>query len=223
MRVLLAAIGLLALIACDDESTGPSDEGRLRVVHAVADVPLVDVHLGSTLVKEDLAYKAVSDQLVTGGSWAVKVRKADASADLLSHTHDVQPRRGYTVVAYGTEAEPRALALTDDGSPPASGKARIRVGHAAAGSGNVDVYVVKAVGDLANATAAATSIAPGAASSYLTVDADTYIVILTATGTKNPVLTVEGAALTAGKVQTLLAVAKTGGGTPLESIMLSDR
>jgi hypothetical protein len=151
------------------------------------------------------------------------VRKQNAAADLVSVNHNVQADKDYTIIAYGSEAQPKSFALTDDKTAPAAGKARVRVVHAADGEPNVDVYVVKAAGDLATATAAATNIAPGAASAYVTKDADTYLVIFTGVGNKTAVLTVQNVDLANGKVRTVVAVEKVGGGTPLEGVKLDDR
>jgi hypothetical protein len=221
----IAALSVFALAACsDDDATNPVPQGRVRVVHAISDVPMTDVLLDGTKVKAGLAYKS-ADAYRTGtvGQHPVKVRKQNAAADLVSVNHNVQADKDYTIIAYGSEAQPKSFALTDDNTAPAAGKARVRVVHAADGEPNVDVYVVKAVGDLATATAAATNIAPGAASAYVTKDADTYLVIFTGVGNKTAVLTVQNVDLANGKVRTVVAVEKAGGGTPLEGVKLDDR
>jgi hypothetical protein len=223
MRKLLVMLGLAAIVGCDDDSTGPTAEGRLRIVHGVANVTLTDVLVGTGTVKTDLAYRGIVSVPVRAGTWPVKVRKADATADLVSVSREVEDDDSYTIVAYGTEAQPKSMVLTDDLALPAAGKAKLRAAHAADGRGNVDVYVVEAAADLATATAVATNVAPGAASTYATVDADTYVVILTAAGTRNAVLTVEDVELASGRVQTVVAVDKAGGGTPLEAVSIVDR
>lgn len=221
----LAALAFVALAACsDDDATNPTPQGRVRVVHAISDVPKADVLLDGTKVKAGLDYKnADGYRIGSAGQHAVKVRKENAAADLVSVNQNVQADKDYTIIAYGSEAQPKSIVLTDDNAAPAAGKARVRVVHAADGEPNVDVYVVKTQGDLAAATAAATNIAPGAASAYITKDADTYLVILTGVGNKTAVLTVQGVDLTNGKVRTIVALEKAGGGPPLEGVKLDDR
>ena len=221
----LAALAIVALAACDDDdATNPTPQGRVRVVHAISDVPKADVLLDGTKVKAGLDYKSADGYRIgSAGQHAVKVRKENAAADLVSVNQNVQADKDYTIIAYGAEAQPKSIVLTDDNAAPAAGKARVRVVHAADGEPNVDVYVVKAQADLATATAAATNIAPGAASAYITKDADTYLVILTGVGNKTAVLTVQGVDLTNGKVRTIVALEKAGGGTPLEGVKLDDR
>lgn len=224
-KYLVLALGLAAFTACDDDDgVGPDAHGRVRVVHAVSNVPSAAVIFGSTTVNPDLDYGAAHGYVdVDVGTWAVKLRKAGAAADLVSVQQVVAQAKDYTIVAMGTEAAPQHLALADDYAAPAANKAKIRFVHAAIGQGNVDAYVVKQAGDLAAAQPKAANLAPKAASAYVEVDADTYIVILTAAGTKTPVLTVNAVALTTGRVRTFVAVEKAGGGAPIEGVVLADR
>jgi hypothetical protein len=221
----LAALAVVGLAACsDDDATNPTPQGRVRVMHAISDVAKADVLIDGTKVKAGLDYKSADAyRLGSVGQHPVKVRKENATADLVSVNQAVQADKDYSIIAYGSEAQPKSIALTDDNSAPAAGKARVRVVHAADGEPNVDVYVVKTEAELANATAAATNLAAGAASAYITKDADTYLVILTGVGNKTAVLTVPGVDLTNGKVRTIVAMEKAGGGTPLEGVKLDDR
>jgi hypothetical protein len=228
MRKLFSAalLGLVAIAACDDDDdgVGPAQEGRLRVVHAVSNVTATDVYVDGTQIKADLAYKSVDPYRANdAGTRTVKVRKADAATDLVSINQTIQPNRDHTLIAYGTETQPKSISLTDDNTAPAAGKAKLRVVHAAAVQGNVDVYAVADEDDLDDATAAATNLAPGAASAYITLDAGTRFVILTGAGNRTPVLTVQGVDLGDGKIRTIVAVEKAGGGTPLEGVKLDDR
>lgn len=220
-----ATLALGALAACDDNGTEPIPQARVRVVQAISDVASADVLFGTEKVKAGLAYKGVYEDASTpAGAVTVKVRKAGATADIVSAAVTAEANKSYTVVALGTEAAPQQLSLVDDLTAPASGKAKVRVVHAAAGEAAVDVYVVKTAADLATATALKANLAAKSASDYLVVDANaTYLVILTTPGTKTPVLSVQAVALTAGKAYTVVAVEKAGGGGPLESVVLADR
>lgn len=220
-----AAIAVCTLAACDDNATEPQPKARVRVVQAISNVNSADVLFGTESKKSALAYKGVYENTSTpAGALTIKVRKAGATADLVSAAVTAEANKSYTVIALGTETAPKSLSLTDDITAPADGKARIRVAHAAAGQGPVDVYVVKAAADLATATAIKANLAEKAATDYVAVDANpTYLVILTTPGTRTPVLTVENVVLTAGKAQTVVAVEKAGGGAPMESVIVTDR
>lgn len=221
----ITTLALLALTACgDDDGTNPLPQGRVRVVNAMTNVAAADVLFGSDMKKTDLAFKGVYESAATpAGAVTIKVRKADATADLVSHQQTVAGGGAYTVIALGTEAAPQSLALTDDLAAPAAGKAKLRVAHAAAGQGAVDVYVLATAADLATATPQRTNLAVKTASDYLVVDGGAKVVILTGAGTKTTVLTVANVALTAGRALTLVATEKAGGGAPLESVTLVDR
>lgn len=221
---VLAALALIPLAACDDDdSTGPADEGRVRAVHAISDVATVDVLIDAAKVKAGMAY-ATADiyRAQDVGAHPVKIREANATTDLVSVNHTVAKDKDYTIVAYGSEAQPKSIVLTDNNAAPAANKAKVRVVHAADGEPNVDVYVVKDAGDVATATPAATNLAAGAASAYVEVAADTYLVVLTGAGNKTAVLTVQNVDLTNGKIRTIIAAEKVGGGTPLVGAKLND-
>lgn len=224
-KLLVLALGLAAFTACDDDDgVGPAPEGRVRVVHAISNVATADVLFGTTTVKAALAYKGAHGYAdIDAGARTIKVRKAGAAADLVSVPQTIVQGKAYTIVAMGTEAAPQHLALTDDFTNPAANKAKLRVVHAAMGQGNVDVYVLEELDDLAAATAKAANIAPKAASAYVEVDAGTYVVVLTAAGTKTPVLTMNAVALTTGRVRTIVAVEKAGGGAPIEGVVFADK
>lgn len=224
--LVAATLTLCALAACsDDNGTEPQQKGSVRVVQAISDVASADVLFGTTSVKTALAYKGVYVNASTAvGATTVKVRKAGATTDLASQAVTVENNKSYTVIALGTQAAPQQLLLSDDLTAPAEGKTKIRVVHAAASKGAVDVYVVKTAADLATATAAKANLATKAATDYVTVDANpTYVVILTTPGTKTPLLTVTGVTSTTGKVNTVVAVQKAGDATTLEGVILTDR
>lgn len=223
-QLALAAFALLALTACDDDDpTNPVEQGRVRVVHAISDVTTTDVLMDGNLVKADLAYKtADAYRARTVGEHPIKVREANAAADLVSIDHDIDADEDYTIIAYGSETAPKSLVLTDDNAAPAAGKAKVRVVHAADGEPAFDVYVVEDEGDVATANPVASDIVAGEATAYVAIDAATYFVVLTEVGEKTEVLSVGNVDLTNGKIRTILAVEKAGGGGPIEGVKLND-
>lgn len=218
------AIAALFTTACgDDDPTGPDTTGRIRAVHAISNVANVDVLLGTTTYKSNLAYKSQDGfRAVAPGTIAVKFRKAGVATDLVSASTPVTSLGDRTVIALGTEAAPQTLVLVDDNGAPAAGKVKLRVVHAAASASAVDVYVLANANELANATPAKGNLASKAASDYLVRDAGTFVVILTTAGTKTPLLTVADVQVATGKIRTIVAVEKAGGGAPLEAITLVD-
>jgi hypothetical protein len=220
----LAALALVALTACDDDDpTNPVAQGRVRVVHAISDVTATDILMNDATVKADLAYKAADAYRGRNvGDHEIKVREADATTDLVNLDHEVEEDEDYSIIAYGSEATPKSLVLTDNNAAPAAGKAKVRVVHAADGEAAFDVYVVEDEADVATATPVASDISAGEASAYVPVDAATYFVVLTEVGEKDEVLSVPSVDLTNGKIRTIIAVEKAGGGGPIEGVKLND-
>jgi len=222
-RAVLAVVAVGLLTACDDDPSGPLNEGRVRAVHAVSNVAATDVLLNTTSYKTNLAFKGSDGyRTIAAGATAIKFRKAGVATDLISANQTVANGAAYTVFAIGTEAAPQTMVLTDNNAAPATGKVKLRAVHAAVAAGAVDVYVLANAADLANATADKTNLAAKAATDYIVKDAGTYVVIFTTAGTKTAVLTVANVQIAAGKIRTIAAVEKAGGGTPLESIVLAD-
>ena len=224
-RIALAALATFTLAACDDDDpVRPTTQGRVRAVHAISNVATMDILFNTTSYKTNVAYKGSDGYKATAvGATAVRFRKAGVAADLQSANATVANGADYTVIALGTEAAPQSLVLTDDNATPAAGKVKLRAIHAAAGAGAVDVYVLTNANDLATATPAASNLAARAASAYIDRDAGTYVVIFTGTGNKTALLTVADVQVAAGGIRSIIAVEKTGGGTPLEGIVLTDR
>lgn len=221
----LATLALLSLGACsDDDPVAPTPKGRVRVVHAITGVATTDILFGTDIKKADLAFKGVHENAATPvGNATIKVRKADATADLVSVAQAIENGKAYTIIAFGTEATPQSLALAEDLAAPAAGKAKVRVAHAAAAQGAVDMYVLEDAEELEDADPTKANLAMKAASDYVVVDGGDYDVILTAPGTKDVLLTIANVQLAAGKVVTLVATEKAAGGAPLESVTLIDR
>ena len=82
------------------------------------------------------------------------------------------------------------------------------VAYHSLGTAAFDVYVVEDEADVATATPVATDISSGEASAYVTVDAETYFVVLTEVGEKDEVLSVPNVDLTTGKIRTIVVAEK---------------
>lgn len=222
-RIAIAAVALVALAACSDETTAPINEGRVRAVHAISNVGGVDILFNATTYKANVAYKGTDGyRAIITGATPVKFRKTGVAADLHAANVNIANAVDYTFFALGTEAAPQSFMLTDDNSAPAAGKVKLRAVHAAAASGALDVYVLANANELANAVANKANLAAKAASDYIVKDAGTYVVIFTTAGTKTAVLTVNDVQVAAGKIRSIVAVEKAGGGAPLEGIILAD-
>lgn len=222
-RSLLALSAVAMITACSDDPVAPANSGRLRAVNAVSNLTALDVLINTTSYKAGLAYKSTDGyRNASIGTQTVRFRKVGSTADLHNATAPVAIGNDYTVIALGTEAAPQSFVLADNNSAPAAGKAKLRLVHAAPGTNALDVYVLANANELATATPARANLAVKGASDYIVRDAGTFVVIYTEAGTRTPVLTISNVQLTSGRIRTILAVQKTGGGTPLEGVLLAD-
>ena len=160
----LAALGagVLALAACgggwghvDDDDDDDDDDGGgggsgdvdLRFVNGTADV--LDMRLdGSTWVSGLAAFGELSDfSSAEDGETRIAARVPGASDDRVSTTLTLTRDRFLSIIVYGRESDVFLMSLLDEQQEQASsGHTLVQVMHAAAGFGNLNVYVTN-VGD----------------------------------------------------------------------------
>lgn len=225
MRLKLTTLALLAAVAgcSDDDSNGPDGTAYVRVVHASADAPNVDVRVDNTIVLTDVAFANASGYLtVDEGERNLRVQPTGTTVNAIDANVDVADGAYYTVLAAGPVATIAPIVLQDDLSAPGAGNVKLRLVHAAPAAGNVDIYVTAPGADLAVTAATLTNIPFGAASDYLTVPAGDYRVRITPTGTKTVAIDSGTLTLAAGDIRTGVALESVGGGAPLQAIVLND-
>lgn len=160
MAVMLAGLAVFAP-GCDDEDDpdsppgdGPTQEARLRVIHASPDAPAVDLYAaGSTTpLATNVAYGTTTPYVtVPAGDVAVDVRPAGAPADsapvFTTGTLTLIAGEQVTAVAAGLLNEDgasqsfRVLALREDFGEDQAGQARVRIIHASADAPTVGIDV----------------------------------------------------------------------------------
>jgi hypothetical protein len=138
----LCAAGVLALPVAAAAQGAPA---QVRIAHFSPDAPAVDVYVNDDRVLSGVAYPTVSRYLeLPAGSYELAVRPAGAAASsdpVIEATAEVEGGNAYTVAAVGALADIRGEIFTDDLGGPASGKAKVRVIHAAPEVPAVDVAV----------------------------------------------------------------------------------
>jgi hypothetical protein len=227
MSKFVGAIAALVVFSVNVWAQATPNQARIRVVHASADAPAVDVYANGALVVEALPFKGASGYLaVPPGSYNIQVRVAGTQTTVLSQTLMLMGGTDYTAFAMGTVSGSQPLFLVTYGDnllPRPTNTISLRVVHAAANAPAVDVYVAAPWAPVTGATPVLRGVPFGAASAHLDIPVGIYQGRVTVAGTKtiainSPILREPG-----GAVRTLVAVDNPGGSTPFEIIALVDR
>ena len=123
--------------------TAKRDEALVRVVHAIPAGTPVDVFAGDLIVFDALRFKSVTSyRAVDGKRYAFAVRPAGMPnvKPLSTNTEDLRGGAYYTVFALPGDSSVAHLRIVgDDLAKPAAGRARLRVVHAGADAGQLDI------------------------------------------------------------------------------------
>jgi Domain of unknown function (DUF4397) len=201
----LCAASLFALPVAAG-AQGSASAALVRVAHFSPDAPAVDVYVNDDRVLSGVEYKTVSKYLeLPAGSYDLAVRPAGAAASsdpVIEATAEVEAGNAYTVAAVGALADITAEIFSDDLSAPASGKAKVRVIHAAPEVPAVDVAVE-------GGPTLFEGVEFPSATDYAEVDAGTYPVQVKAAG-GDDVLLEASLPVKAGTVYSVAAVGGAG-------------
>src|SRR5215213_9715393 len=205
---LVLALCAASLLALPVAAGAQGSAAMVGVAHFSPDAPAVDVYVNDDKVLSGVEYKTVSKYL----DLAVRPAGAAASSDaVIEATAEVKAGNAYTVAAVGALADIEGKILSDDLSAPASGKAKVRVIHAAPEVPAVDVAVE---GD--------PTLFEGAefpsATDYAEVDAGTYPVQVKA-ASGGDVLLEASLPVKAGTIYSVAAVGGAGKDAELLSIV----
>jgi uncharacterized protein (UPF0262 family) len=206
--IQLAVLDGATVAVLSDAAAG----ANLRVVHASANAPAVDVlaNNGVTPAISDLAFPAFTNYLnLPAASYNFKVVPTGVTTPVVINA-DVPLVNGteYSLLAVGELANIEPLLLTDNNRKVAT-EAKVRLVHASTLAGNVDIYVVAAGASIANAMPAFSNVPFKADTGYVSLAAGTYDVIIAPTGTKTEAIK---ATLTFANAMIYTAIARDGAG-----------
>lgn len=218
--ISLAVLDGDAVALIHDKNAGAD----LRVVHASADAPAVDVlaNDGTTPAISNLSFPDATGYLnLSAATYNFKVVPTGALTPAVIDA-DVPLVNGseYSLLAVGALADIEPLLLTDNNRVVAT-EAKVRLVHAATLAGNVDIYVVAEGSSIANATPNFSDIPFKASTGYVSLPAGDYDVIITPTGTKTEAIKATLSFAT-GKIYTAIARDGTNLTTPLGVIGLDE-
>ena len=206
--IQLAVLDGASVAVLSDAAAG----ARLRVVHASADAPAVDVlaNDGVTPAVSNLAFPAITNYLsLPAATYNFKVVPTGVTTPVVINA-DVPLANSmeYSLLAVGALANIEPLLLTDNNRKVAT-EAKVRLVHASTLAGNVDIYVVAAGASIANAAPAFSNVPFKADTGYVSLAAGNYDVIITPTGTKTEAIK---ASLTFANAMVYTAIARDGAG-----------
>jgi hypothetical protein len=202
-------------------ATASTGTATIRSAHLSPDTPGVDVYLSAfsggktTLWVPDETYGGVSKYMaVKAGLYTVSMRLHGAPASqqpMLTWSLDVKSGLAYTAAAVGTGSARKGTVLTDDLTPPAAGKARVRLIQAASVAPEATVVAV-------DGPVVARDAAFATATGYAQISAGTWP--LQATSVSTPALKTAGSvSVPAGSVTSILLLDKPGGGLLIKTAL----
>lgn len=201
-----------------------STSAAVRVVHASADAPNVDVIVDDavTLVS-DLAFPDATPFVpVDAATYNVKVTAAgNASAIVIDADLTLDAGVTYDILAVNELAAIEPLVLTDDYRSVIT-EAKVRIIHASPTAQDVDIYITEQGADITNVEPTLADIPFKANTGFLSLAAGAYDVTVTPAGSKMPAIGPASIAVNAGGIYTAIARDAAGGGTPLNLILLDD-
>jgi Domain of unknown function (DUF4397) len=223
-RSAFLALALFTVTACDD-SDAPQPVAQVRFLHASGRRAAVDFRADGTTRGAGLTYGAAFSNgvVLNAGARTFTARLTGATTDIATTARTLANSGAYSVVLAKRPTSDTLLVFADTSVTPATGKVFIRTLNVAPAAGAVDLYITGATTDLATATPQVTGIEFLKASRYVEMDAGTYRVRLTTTGTKTVVLDVNTIAVPGRATRSIAVIDANAGGAPLKSVVANER
>jgi hypothetical protein len=230
LRVLPLGAALIcvgaALLAVGCGSTS----SRFRYVQAATVAPsTVDVEIDSKTVLTSIGFgQTPTYQKVSSGSHTVGIFLTGTTTNPAFSGTVSFASGDTTLLSTGTFSSINLAPFTDDNTVPASGDFKLRIIHASPTSGSVDVYILTPPGSISGLSPQTKSLsfsATGGASatSYFSLAAGNYEIVMTQTGTQNPISGLDASYnFTAGQIRTIVILDSPNGGGPWTQLPLSD-
>jgi hypothetical protein len=208
-------------------STAPSsaaashrDEALMRVVNAAPSSTNFDLFAGDLLFFDGLGFKAITPyRAIDGKRYAFALRPAGMSQakPLSSNTEDLKNGEYYTAFALpGDGNAPNLRIVSDHLDQPASGKARLRIVHAGADAGHVQLRASGAPDALFD------DVDYRSVSGYKDIAPLNGAIEVRGTAQGSPVLATVTAHLEAGRFYTLVIVGSARSAPKLEAFLIED-
>ena len=193
----------------------------LRFIHTIPGVAPTDLFANDTKAFANVAYKTVTPyQELRGERQTFRLRLAgqDAAEPLVEDNNGFAEGEHYTVLALPTRFNKSALLFVkDDLEAPSSGKAKLRLLHAALDLGDVDLFAA------GRSEALLKSADFAAGSKYTEVDPFSGTLEVRRENENLATLAVPNARFDAGKIYTIILVGQVKGTSKLEAMIVEDQ
>jgi hypothetical protein len=204
--------GVMLLAACGGGSNDRT-KAKLRLVNASSGYTALDLRVDDTLTQGAVPYGHTASYVeVSPGDADSAIAVAGSATALLSFTPTLSKDRYYTLLAYGGQGALKQVQLDDNVGEPDTGRALLRVVNAAPDAGAVDIYLTGSDEPLASAVPLQSAAAVGAVGDWLTVNAATWRLRITAAGNKADLrIDLPALALPSRQIATLVITPGRGG------------
>jgi len=185
---LAAAILAAALLAGCSSSSNDDPEAQLRLLHGAPSSPNLDVYVNSDPFALNLPYKgAVPYETVDAEGIQVRLAVAGTQTVLLDTYPVLGDDNHFTMIVINPAPTTQVLLIQTEPTDLPSGRAAVRVAHAAPGAPAVDFYITAPAAELATATPTYTNVGYRASVPAVPLVAGPYQIRVTPTGTRTPI------------------------------------
>jgi hypothetical protein len=224
-RVVPSAVALICLAVAFLTVGCGSSKARYRFVQAATGISTnVDLQVDSKTVQSAVGYgQPATYHSSSSGSRKFDIFPAGTTTNAIVSASVNLGSGDTTLLLQNTNGGNVLSPYTDDNTAPTTGNAKLRIIHSSLTSQNLDVYVVPSGGGIAGFNPQISNLAFQGASSYLSLGAASYNVIMTVPGTQNIVSNLTGTYnLTSGQIRTIVILDASFGGGPYQQLLLND-
>ena len=198
----------IVLAGCGSKGSGGGN-ARIRVLNGIPDANSISLTLDTTQVVSGLAFEQTTQYTgVDSGSREFKVSANGGASNVIDTTINLSGS-DYTYVVYGPVSAAVGSLFVDSGfSKPNSGNFAVRFINAAAGVGNIDLYLTAPGVDINSTSATVPNVGYGAGSAFTSVPTGTYEIRVTAANTKQVIFDTGAQAFSEQQFYNIVALTK---------------
>lgn len=213
--LILALTSVFFSAGCGSGSSS-SSSAQVRLIDASPEQTDLNLLLDNNSVQSGVVYNsATAYASEPAGSHTALIEQAGSNTSLVTQTISLNAGASYTALAVETSFNSSTLGmilLTDDNTPPSSGKVKLRIVNATPDLGNFDAYIVAPGTDITTQTPAIGNLAFQSASAYQTVAAGNYEVYITLHDQSTVQVDSGPLVFSSGQIRTVVILDNVGGG-----------